>query len=142
MKHCISWSYLKVINGFSYYFYAQMFRFHRQYLHSLCSCCRLFKVNGEPIFIRGGNWIVSDGLLRLTEERYKSDIDFHADMNFNMIRCWGGGITERPEFYQNCDRRGLLVIFIHKLLLYQNSIHFILLIGKFFENANMREKMK
>ncbi|KAH7296412.1 hypothetical protein KP509_26G022600 [Ceratopteris richardii] len=70
---------------------------------------RLFKVNGEPIFIRGGNWIVSDGLLRLTKERYKSDIDFHADMNFNMIRCWGGGITERPEFYENCDRRGLLV---------------------------------
>lgn len=70
---------------------------------------RLFKVNGEPVFIRGGNWIVSDGLLRLSEKRYKSDIDFHADMNFNMIRCWGGGIAERPEFYQNCDRRGLLV---------------------------------
>lgn len=70
---------------------------------------RLFKVNGEPVFVRGGNWIVSDGLLRLTEERYKSDIDFHADMNFNMIRCWGGGITERPEFYKNCDLRGLLV---------------------------------
>ncbi|MCO5581965.1 hypothetical protein L7F22_035854 [Adiantum nelumboides] len=70
---------------------------------------RLFRVNGEPIFIRGGNWIVSDGLLRLSKERYKSDIDLHADMNFNMIRCWGGGITERPEFYENCDRRGLLV---------------------------------
>eukprot|EP00249_Psilotum_nudum_P010087 c22324_g1_i1 orf=833-3763(-) len=70
---------------------------------------RLFSVNGQPVFIRGGNWIVSDGLLRLSENRYRSDIDFHADMNFNMIRCWGGGISERPEFYQNCDRRGLLV---------------------------------
>lgn len=70
---------------------------------------RLFKVNGEPVFIRGGNWILSDGLLRLSKERYKTDIKFHADMNFNMIRCWGGGIAERPEFYHYCDVYGLLV---------------------------------
>nr|XP_027188383.1 mannosylglycoprotein endo-beta-mannosidase-like isoform X2 [Cicer arietinum] len=70
---------------------------------------RLFKVNGEPIFIRGGNWILSDGLLRLSKKRYNTDIKFHADMNFNMIRCWGGGLTERPEFYHYCDYYGLLV---------------------------------
>ncbi|XP_058077638.1 mannosylglycoprotein endo-beta-mannosidase isoform X2 [Magnolia sinica] len=70
---------------------------------------RLFKVNGQPIFIRGGNWILSDGLLRLSEKRYKTDIKFHADMNFNMIRCWGGGLAERPEFYHYCDVYGLLV---------------------------------
>lgn len=70
---------------------------------------RLFKVNGEPIFIRGGNWILSDGLLRLSKKRYQTDIKFHADMNFNMIRCWGGGLTERPEFYHYCDYYGLLV---------------------------------
>lgn len=71
--------------------------------------CRLFKVNGQPIFIRGGNWILSDGLLRLSEKRYHTDIKFHADMNFNMIRCWGGGLAERPEFYHYCDIYGLLV---------------------------------
>ncbi|KAF8018107.1 hypothetical protein BT93_H3109 [Corymbia citriodora subsp. variegata] len=70
---------------------------------------RLFKVNGQPIFIRGGNWILSDGLLRLSEKRYRTDIKFHADMNFNMIRCWGGGLAERPEFYHYCDMYGLLV---------------------------------
>ncbi|XP_045813525.1 mannosylglycoprotein endo-beta-mannosidase [Trifolium pratense] len=70
---------------------------------------RLFKVNGEPIFIRGGNWILSDGLLRLSKKRYSTDIKFHADMNFNMIRCWGGGLAERPEFYHYCDYYGLLV---------------------------------
>lgn len=70
---------------------------------------RLFKVNGQPIFIRGGNWILSDGLLRLSIKRYKTDIKFHADMNFNMIRCWGGGLAERPEFYHYCDIYGLLV---------------------------------
>ncbi|PIA44849.1 hypothetical protein AQUCO_01700437v1 [Aquilegia coerulea] len=70
---------------------------------------RLFKVNGQPVFIRGGNWILSDGLLRLSRKRYQTDIKFHADMNFNMIRCWGGGLAERPEFYQYCDIYGLLV---------------------------------
>lgn len=70
---------------------------------------RLFKVNGQPIFIRGGNWILSDGLLRLSKKRYQTDIKFHADMNFNMIRCWGGGLAERPEFYHYCDIYGLLV---------------------------------
>nr|GMD45345.1 mannosylglycoprotein endo-beta-mannosidase [Ipomoea batatas] len=70
---------------------------------------RLFKVNGQPIFIRGGNWILSDGLLRLSKERYKTDIKFHADMNFNMMRCWGGGLAERPDFYYYCDLYGLLV---------------------------------
>ncbi|KAF2316902.1 hypothetical protein GH714_042243 [Hevea brasiliensis] len=70
---------------------------------------RLFKVNGQPIFIRGGNWILSDGLLRLSKKRYRTDIKFHADMNFNMIRCWGGGLAERPEFYHYCDIYGLLV---------------------------------
>lgn len=70
---------------------------------------RLFKVNGQPVFIRGGNWILSDGLLRLSKKRYKTDIKFHADMNFNMIRCWGGGLAERPDFYHYCDIYGLLV---------------------------------
>ncbi|XP_047319995.1 mannosylglycoprotein endo-beta-mannosidase [Impatiens glandulifera] len=70
---------------------------------------RLFKVNGHQVFIRGGNWILSDGLLRLSKERYETDIKFHADMNFNMIRCWGGGLAERPDFYHYCDLYGILV---------------------------------
>ncbi|XAR49117.1 Mannosylglycoprotein endo-beta-mannosidase [Bertholletia excelsa] len=70
---------------------------------------RLFEVNGQPVYIRGGNWILSDGLLRLSKKRYETDIKFHAEMNFNMMRCWGGGLTERPDFYHYCDIYGLLV---------------------------------
>ncbi len=66
-------------------------------------------VNGQPIFIKGGNWIVSDELLRLSPERYDAEIRFHRDMNLNLIRVWGGALTERPEFYDACDRYGLLV---------------------------------
>jgi len=70
---------------------------------------RKFEVNGEPIFIRGGNWILSDALLRLSEERYNTEVAFHAAMNMNMIRIWAGALAERPEFYKACDRHGLLV---------------------------------
>ena len=69
----------------------------------------LFKINIQPIFICGGKWILSDGLLCLSKERYKTDIKFHADMNLNMICRWGGGLAERPKFYHCCDIYGLLV---------------------------------
>jgi mannosylglycoprotein endo-beta-mannosidase len=70
---------------------------------------REISVNGQKIFIKGGNWIVSDELLRLSPERYDAEIRFHRDMNLNLIRVWGGALTERPEFYQACDKYGLLV---------------------------------
>lgn len=69
-----------------------------------------FLVNGQPIFVKGGNWIISDAMLRFSSERYDAEIRFHRDMNLNMIRIWGGAITERPEFYAACDKYGLLVM--------------------------------
>jgi mannosylglycoprotein endo-beta-mannosidase len=70
---------------------------------------RVFTVNGQKVFIKGGNWIASDALLRLSKERYESEVRLHAEMNMNMIRIWGGGLTERPEFYDACDKYGILV---------------------------------
>ncbi len=67
-------------------------------------------VNGQRIFIKGGNWIISDAMLRFTDERYDAEIRYHRDMNLNLIRIWGGALTERPEFYQACDKYGMLVI--------------------------------
>jgi hypothetical protein len=70
---------------------------------------RVFTVNGQKVFIKGGNWIASDALLRLSKERYEAEVRLHAEMNMNMIRIWGGGLTERPEFYDACDKYGILV---------------------------------
>lgn len=66
-------------------------------------------VNGQRIFIKGGDWIASDAMFRFTPGRYDAEVRFHRDMNLNLIRVWGGGITERPEFYNACDRYGILV---------------------------------
>ncbi len=70
---------------------------------------RVFTVNGQKVFIKGGNWIASDALLRLSGDRYEAEVRLHAGMNMNMIRVWGGGLTERPEFYDACDKYGILV---------------------------------
>jgi len=70
---------------------------------------RVFTVNGQKVFIKGGNWIASDALLRLSKERYDAEVRMHKEMNMNMIRVWGGGLTERPEFYDACDKYGMLV---------------------------------
>ncbi|HEY4785486.1 MAG TPA: glycoside hydrolase family 2 TIM barrel-domain containing protein [Bacteroidales bacterium] len=66
-------------------------------------------VNGQKIFIKGGNWITSDAMFRFSPQRYDAEIRFHRDMNLNLIRIWGGSLTERPEFYSACDKYGLLV---------------------------------
>lgn len=71
---------------------------------------REISVNGQKIFIKGGNWIVSDAMLRLSKARYDAEIRFHRDMRLNLIRVWGGALTERPEFYDACDRYGMLVM--------------------------------
>ena len=70
---------------------------------------RQVSVNGQKIFIKGGNWIISDAMLRLSQSRYDAEVRFHHDMNLNLIRVWGGAMIERPEFYDACDKYGILV---------------------------------
>jgi hypothetical protein len=70
---------------------------------------RKFYVNGQPVYMTGGNYIASDWLLRLSPERYRAEVRFHAEMNLRMIRVWGGALLERPEFYDACDEYGMLV---------------------------------
>ena len=67
-------------------------------------------VNGQKIFVKGGNWILSDAMLRFYKERYDTEVKFHRNMHLNLIRIWGGGLAERPEFYEACDKYGMLVI--------------------------------
>lgn len=67
-------------------------------------------LNGQKLFIKGGNWIISDAMLRFTKARYDAEIRFHRDMNLNFIRVWGGALVERPEFYEACDKYGMLVM--------------------------------
>lgn len=69
-----------------------------------------FKVNGEPLFARGANYIPQSHFLpSISSDDYKRLIEDVKDANMNMIRVWGGGIYENDLFYDLCDQNGILV---------------------------------
>ncbi len=69
-----------------------------------------FKVNGQPIFIKGANYIPQDMLLpRVSDGKYRSLLMQAQKANMNMLRVWGGGIYESDLFYDLCDELGLMV---------------------------------
>lgn len=93
------------------------------------------KINGEPIFIKGANWIPTE--LWPAETR-QEDYDWYlqklADTHANMIRVWGGGIYERTRFYELCDRLGLMV---WQDFMFASSAHpFDRLVDSIFREAN------
>lgn len=69
------------------------------------------KVNGQPIWVKGANWIPDDVFLTRASEsdRLYERIQQAVDANMNMLRVWGGGIFESDEFYSICDELGVLV---------------------------------
>ena len=72
---------------------------------------RSFLVNGVDFFIQGGNWIATDSMLQMgAKERYQDEVNLHKHAGLNLIRVWGGGLTERPEFYEACDEAGMMVM--------------------------------
>jgi beta-mannosidase len=69
-----------------------------------------FKINNIPTFMGGSNWIPGDNFLtHMTPNRYTRMLDLVVRGNQNMLRVWGGGIYEDDAFYDECDRRGILV---------------------------------
>ncbi len=70
----------------------------------------LFRINGEPVFCKGANWVPADNFLpRLTKEHYRKLLQKAVDAHMNMLRVWGGGIYEDECFYDLCDELGLMV---------------------------------
>lgn len=65
-------------------------------------------VNGRRFVGRGGNWGFSESNLRYRGREYDAAVRYHADMNFTMIRNWVGQ-TGDEEFYEACDRHGIMV---------------------------------
>ena len=70
---------------------------------------RHFCVNGSRLFVRGGNFIVPDGMFRNSRQRCWDEVRYHAECGLNMIRLWGGASIPLADFYEACDHYGLLV---------------------------------
>ena len=69
-----------------------------------------FCVNGRKIFARGGDYIPEDAVYPwITGSTIEYILKSCVRANFNCIRVWGGGYYPSDEFYDLCDRFGLIV---------------------------------
>jgi len=68
-----------------------------------------FIVNGLPIMARGTNWVHLDCLHSKDKDRLPIAHELLRDQNTNMIRMWGGNVYECDEFYDLCDRHGIMI---------------------------------
>ena len=87
-----------------------------------------FWVNGEPVFMKGVNWIPADFFpTRLKAEQYRHLLQSCQESNMNMVRIWGGGIYEPDIFYDLCDELGILVWqdFMYACALYPGDSAFL-----------------
>ncbi len=67
-------------------------------------------VNGKLMQIKGWNWTPLDALYGVPRaEKLARLLSLAARANVNLLRVWGGGLIETEEFYDLCDRLGLLV---------------------------------
>ena len=69
-----------------------------------------FVINGIKIFAMGGNYIPQDSIFpRITKERVNEMLEGCRFANYNIIRVWAGGYYPNDEFYDFCDREGIIV---------------------------------
>ena len=70
----------------------------------------VIEINGRKVFCKGGNFVPADMIFaRIDRRRYEVLTDRALESNFNMLRVWGGGLYESDDFYDCCNRKGLLV---------------------------------
>jgi beta-mannosidase len=70
----------------------------------------IFKINGQPVFCKGANWIPADSFLpKVNYQLYNRLLGCAAEANFNMLRVWGGGVYESEDFYSLCDALGIMI---------------------------------
>ena len=65
-------------------------------------------VNNRRLVPLGGNWAFSENNLNYRGREFDAAVRHHKEMNYNMIRNWVG-MTGDKEFYEACDRYGIMV---------------------------------
>lgn len=68
-----------------------------------------FVINGQKQFIKGMNWMPIDALSDLTVDKYKWLISSAKNAGIQLLRVWGSGYVETKEFYDLCNKNGILV---------------------------------
>jgi beta-mannosidase len=69
-----------------------------------------FEVNGRPVMMLGGCWTPVEGMTHCWRpERAKRLLDLAEQGGINTLRMWAEGNIPPQEFYDECDRRGILI---------------------------------
>ena len=69
-----------------------------------------FKINGRKVFVHGQNHIPLDYIKSYrSKEEYLRIFEMLENQYVNMIRIWGGGVVEDDFFYEECDKRGIML---------------------------------
>lgn len=67
-------------------------------------------VNDVPVFAKGSNWVPAECFMgNMQKEKYDKLLTLAKNGNMNMLRVWGGGLYENDEFYEICDRLGIMI---------------------------------
>lgn len=68
-----------------------------------------FVINGKKIFVKGVNWMPVDALYDLTPEKYDWAVKMAKNAGIQLFRIWGSGLLESKEFYDACNKYGIMV---------------------------------
>ena len=70
----------------------------------------VLQVNGRKIYLKGWNWLPLDALYGVERpEKLEHLLGLARRAGANLLRVWGGGLIEKKNFYDLCDRLGLMV---------------------------------
>lgn len=68
------------------------------------------ELNGRRIFSKGSNWVNPELFFgAITHECYSELICLARNANMNILRVWGGAGICKDDFYEECDRNGIMV---------------------------------
>lgn len=69
-----------------------------------------FEVNGRRLFLMGADWAPVEGATHVWQPaRARRLLDLAVAGRMNVIRVWAEGLVPPQDFYDECDRRGILV---------------------------------
>ena len=68
-----------------------------------------FIVNQVPVRLWGTNHVPADALHSRDAKAYPELFAMLRELDVNALRVWGGNLYEQKEFYDFCDREGILV---------------------------------
>lgn len=69
-----------------------------------------FVINNKPMFVKGTGWCTMDPLMDFSYDKYDRLLTIAKQQHIQMFRAWGGGMPETDDFYNLCDKYGIMVI--------------------------------